>query len=80
MALNILYAKIEKYILIKFQNITEIVKKVILLMISNGEKLWYYLAVKKISALLRGTKSGYFDDFYCFNCLHSFTTKQAWII
>ena len=28
-------------------------KQVILLMISNGEK-WHYLAVKKISALLRG--------------------------
>ena len=77
MALNILYAEIEKYVLTKFQNITEIVKKVILLMISNGKKLWYYLAVKKISALLRGTKSGYFDDFYCFNCLHFFSIKQA---
>ena len=77
MALNILYAEIEKYVLTKFQNITEIVKKVILLMISNGEKLWYYLAVKKISALLRGTKSGYFDDFYSFNCLHFFSIKQA---
>ena len=77
MALNILYAEIEKYVLTKFQNITEIVKKVILLMISNGETLWSYLAVKKISALLRGTKSGYFDDFYCFNCLHSFSTKQS---
>ena len=77
MALNILYAEIEKYVLTKFQNITEIVKKVILLMILNGEKLWYYLAVKKISALLRGTKSGYFDDFYYFNCLHSFSTKQS---
>ena len=29
-------------------------KQVILLMISNGEKQWYYLAVKKHSALLRG--------------------------
>ena len=31
-------------------------KKVILLIISNGEK-WHYLAVKKLSALLRGITS-----------------------
>ena len=29
-------------------------KQVILLMISNGEKKWHCLAVKKLSALLRG--------------------------
>ena len=40
-----------------FQNITQIMKKkVILLIISNGEK-WHYLAVKKLSALLRGITS-----------------------
>ena len=34
-------------------------------MISNGEKLWHYLAVKKLSALLRGITSKNNGDFYC---------------
>ena len=50
-------------------------KQVILLMISNGEG-WHYLAVKKLSALLRGITSYYQGDFYCLNCLHSFTTEN----
>ena len=45
-------------------------------MISNGEKLWHYLALKKLSPLLRGITSKYYDDFYCLNCLHSFRTKN----
>ena len=40
-----------------FQNITQIVKKqVILLMILNGEG-WHYVAVKQLPALLRSTTS-----------------------
>ena len=52
-------------------------KPVILLMVPNGEKLrlWHYLAVKKLSALLRGITPKYCGYFYCLNCLHSF--KQA---
>ena len=72
------------YILLMFQNITQILKKqVILLMISNDEKReaksegwWYYLAVKRLSALLRGITSKNNGDFYCLNCLHSFRTKN----
>ena len=48
-------------------------KQVIHLMISNGEK-WHYLAVKKLSALLRGIISKHHDDFYCLICFHSFAT------
>ena len=44
-------------------------------MILNGEK-WHYLAVKKLSALLRGITSKNNGDFYCVNCLHSFRTKN----
>ena len=44
-------------------------------MIPNGEE-WYYLAVKKLPALLRGITSKYYGDFYCLNCLHSFRTKN----
>ena len=46
-------------------------------MILNVEKEgWYYLAVKKLSALLRGTISKDNGDFYCLNCLHSFRTEN----
>ena len=40
-------------------------------MIPNG-KGWCYLAVKKISALLRGVRSKSNDNFNCFNCLIPF--------
>ena len=52
-------------------------KQVILLMISNGEKgRWHYLAVKKLSTLLRGIFSKHHGDFYCLNCFHSFATEN----
>ena len=50
-------------------------KQVILLTISNGEK-WHYLAVKKLSALLRGITSKHHGDFYGLNCFHSFETEN----
>ena len=43
-------------------------------MIPNKTKL-LYLAVKELSALLRGISSRNDGDFYCLNCLHSFRTK-----
>ena len=42
-----------------------------LLMITDGDTNWYYLAIQNISGLLRGIKSNHNGDFYCFNCLHS---------
>ena len=47
--------------------------QVILLMIN---KKWRYLAVKKLSALLRGVTSKHEGDFYCLNCFHSYSTKD----
>ena len=44
-------------------------------MIPNGEK-WHYLAVKKLSTLLRWINSKHHGDFYCLNCVHSFTTDK----
>ena len=41
--------------------------QVILLMITDCEK-WHYLAVKGLSALLRGIKSNHDENFYCLNC------------
>ena len=44
-------------------------------MIPNREG-WHYLAVKKLSALLRGITSKHHNDFYNLNCLHSFVTEK----
>ena len=49
--------------------------QVILLMITDGEK-WYYLAIKRLSALFRGVTSNNNGDFYCLNCFQSYTTKN----
>ena len=52
-------------------------KQIILLMIPNEEKEgWRYLAVKKLSTLLRGITSKHHGDFHCLNCLHSFRTEN----
>ena len=42
---------------------------------TDGEK-WHYLAVKSLSALLRGITSNHKEDFYCLNCFRSYTTKN----
>ena len=55
-----------------------------IVMISKGKKLreansegrWHYLAVKKLSALLRGITSKNSGAYCCLNCLHSFRTKN----
>ena len=49
--------------------------QVILLMITDGEK-WHYLAVKKLSALLRVITSNHNRDFYCLNCFRAYTTEN----
>ena len=44
-------------------------------MITDGEK-WHYLGVNNLSRLLRGITSNHHDGFYCFNCFHSYGTKN----
>ena len=44
-------------------------------MIPDGEKQ-HYLAVKSLSALLRGITSNHNGDFYCLNCFHSYSTEN----
>ena len=51
-------------------------KQVILLMIPNGEGR-HYLAVKKLSALLRRITSKHQDNFYCLNCFYSFRAEYT---
>ena len=52
-------------------------KQIIFLMIPNEEKeIRHYLAVKILSALLKGTTLKHDGDFYCLNCLHFFRTED----
>ena len=44
-------------------------------MITDSKK-WHYLAVKKLSELLRGIKSKHEGDFYCSHCFDSHSTKD----
>ena len=37
---------------------------------------WHYLAVRRVSALLRGIKKNNNGDFYCLNCFHSYRTHN----
>ena len=76
-ALNVLHAKKEEiYVWLMFlKHHANREKQTILLIISNGEK-WHYLAVKMLSALLRGITSKHYGYFYCLNCVHSFRTKK----
>ena len=43
-------------------------------MIADDGERWHYLAVRSLSALLRGISSSNNGDFYCLNCFHSHRT------
>ena len=59
-----------------FQNIIQIVKNELFILIIPSGNGWYYLAVKELSALLRGTTSKHHTDFYWLDCLCSIATKN----
>ena len=44
-------------------------------MITGGKKL-NYLTVKSLSALLRGITSNHIGDYYCVNCVYSYSLKN----
>ena len=50
--------------------------QVILLMITDDGEKWHYLAVRSLSALLRGISSSNNGDLYRLNCFHSYRTFQ----
>ena len=83
-ALNVVYTEKEKiYLAYVSKNNPNREKQVIVLTIPNGrghevksEGRWYYLAVKELSALLRGTTSKHYGDFCCLNYFHFFRTKN----
>ena len=45
-------------------------------MITNDGEKWHYLAVNKLSALLKGITLNNQGEFYCLNCLHLYRTKE----
>ena len=59
---DVLYAKKEIYPASVSKHNSNCKKQVIFLIIPNGEG-WHYLAVKKLSVLLRGVTSKHFIDF-----------------
>ena len=70
-----MYVPYKSTIAYKYNKYLNREEKLILLMISNGEK-WQYTAVKRLLGLLRGMTSINNDDFYCLNCFHAFRTKN----
>ena len=42
----------------------------------DDSKKWHYLAVKILSALIRGITSNNNGDFYCLSCFHSCRTEN----
>ena len=65
-SLNVVFEKRKNISCLCLKHNSDREKQVILLMIPNGDR-WYYLAVKKLSALLKGIKSKHKGDFYCLN-------------
>ena len=71
-----MYAKKEKiYPAYTSKHKSNCEKQVILLIIPNGEG-WHYLAVKKLSALLREISNKHHSDSYWRNCIHCFATEK----
>ena len=44
-------------------------------MVTDSKK-WHYLAVKRLSALLRGITSNHKENYYCLKCFPSYSTKE----
>ena len=49
-------------------------KQVILLMITDYDNRWHYLAVKSLPTWFRGITSSNNGDCFCLNCFHSYRT------
>ena len=46
-------------------------------MITDDGKKWHYLAVRRLTTLLRGITSNHHRYFYCLNCFHSYTAHNT---
>ena len=79
-ALNILYIKKKQICTAYISKIySNSEKQLVFLMAPNEEEGCYYLAVKKLSALLRGITSKHDGEFYCLSCFHSFRKENKLI-
>ena len=67
--------KMEKYILLIFENITQIVKNNLFFQRLPWRKMTLSCTAKS-PILLREITSKHHIDFYCLNCLYSFATKN----
>ena len=78
-ALNVLYVPHNtKKICLAYKSKYNLTREnqAVLLTITDGKK-WHYLAVTKLSALLKGTTSKHKGDFYCLNCFYAYTTRNS---
>ena len=77
-ALNFLYTKEMKKCPAYFSKIhSNCENQIILLMIPNKEREgWHYLAIKKLSALVKRITAKHNGDFYCLNHIHSFRAEN----
>ena len=69
--------KLKKYYLVTYQNNKTRNIQANLLMITDNENNWYYLAIKSLPGLLHNITSTNHGDFYCLNCFHSYRTLNA---
>ena len=46
-------------------------------MLTEHQKNWHYLIIKKMSRLTRGITSNHHGDFFCRNRMHSFRTNNT---
>ena len=46
-------------------------------MITDKDKKWHYIFVKRLSASFNGITSNHDGSFYCSNCFYSFRTENA---
>ena len=44
-------------------------------MITDNDKKWHYLFVKRLYTLLNGVTSNHDGSFHCLNCFYSFRTE-----
>ena len=76
-ALNVLYINGKEVRQAYISRFNSVRQKIADLLIIEKEGKKHYVAIKKLSALLRGITSRNNGDFYCRNCLHSFRTEDA---
>ena len=75
-AFNVLYTKKEKIYFIYVSKHNSNRQKQITALMTPNKVGWHYLAVKKLSALLRRITSKDSGNFYCLNYLYSFRTEK----